>query len=217
MLGRYFSAEPNIHTDDMKPFYALGVNMAIQAGDQLKPLLVKHEKDALVAGFAAYMHDELSAAEIHDLMKTHGAKLQSIIVGRMVAVNADKKQKGEDFIADYLARNPGAIKTEYGLVYHETATGTGEAPTADSTVTTHYQGTLMDGKVFDSSVDRGEPLSIKMNQVIQGWKEGISLMKVGGKATLVCPPELAYGEQGSPPDISGGATLIFEVELIAIK
>ena len=94
--------------------------------------------------------------------------------------------------------------------------GAGANPTATSTVKVHYHGTLRDGTVFDSSVQRGQPISFPLNGVIPCWTEGVQKMKVGGKAKLVCPSDTAYGDQGSGP-IPGGATLLFEVELIAIE
>jgi len=84
-------------------------------------------------------------------------------------------------------------------------------------VLVHYHGTLPSGQVFDSSVDRGEPIEFPLNGVIKGWTEGVAMMTEGEKATLVCPPDLAYGAQGSPPVIQPGATLVFQVELIKIK
>lgn len=80
----------------------------------------------------------------------------------------------------------------------------------------HYHGTTVDGEVFDSSVNRGEPIKFPLKNVIAGWQEGVAKMKVGGKATLICPSEIAYGESGSPPVIQPGATLVFEVELINV-
>jgi FKBP-type peptidyl-prolyl cis-trans isomerase FkpA len=95
--------------------------------------------------------------------------------------------------------------------------GTGRSPTATDTVKVHYHGTFTDGSVFDSSVQRGEPLSFPLNRVIPCWTQGLQQMKVGGKAKLTCPPELAYGPEGAPPTIPPNATLIFEVELLAIE
>jgi len=117
---------------------------------------------------------------------------------------------------DKAAAEPGAQKTASGLIYRELKPGTGASPKATDTVKVHYRGTLIDGKEFDSSYD-GQPLEFPLNRVIRAWTEGVQMMKVGGKAQLVCPANLAYGERGAPPDIPGGATLIFEVELLGIS
>eukprot|EP00605_Chrysophyceae_sp_TOSAG23-4_P000225 GSChrysophyteH1.ASY1.ANO1.262.1 assembled CDS len=108
------------------------------------------------------------------------------------------------------------MQTPSGLVYSEIIAGIGAQPTADSTVLVHYHGTLTDGTVFDSSVDRGEPIKFPLKNVIAGWQEGVALMRQGGKATLVVPSDLAYGDQGSPPVIPPGATLQFDVELLEV-
>ena len=117
---------------------------------------------------------------------------------------------------DKAAAEPGAQKTASGLIYRELKPGTGASPKATDTVEVHYRGMLTDGKEFDSSYD-GEPLEFPLNRVIRAWTEGVQMMKVGGKAQLVCPANLAYGERGAPPDIPGGATLVFEVELLGIS
>ena len=108
------------------------------------------------------------------------------------------------------------MRTASGLVYQELVAGTGAQPKATDTVTVHYTGSLIDGEVFDSSIPRGEPSSFGLDAVIAGWTEGIQLMKVGGKARLVIPSDLAYGPKGRP-GIPPNATLDFEVELLAIK
>jgi len=117
---------------------------------------------------------------------------------------------------DKAAAEPGAQKTASGLIYRELKPGTGASPKASDTVKVHYRGTLIDGKEFDSSYG-GEPLEFPLNRVIRAWTEGVQMMKVGGKSRLVCPANLAYGERGAPPDIPGGATLVFEVELLGIS
>jgi len=117
---------------------------------------------------------------------------------------------------DKAAAEPGAQKTASGLIYRELKPGTGASPKATDTVKVHYRGTLTDGKEFDSSYG-GQPLEFPLNRVIRAWTEGVQLMKVGGKAQLVCPANLAYGDRGAPPDIPGGATLVFEVELLGIS
>jgi FKBP-type peptidyl-prolyl cis-trans isomerase FkpA len=117
---------------------------------------------------------------------------------------------------DKAAAEPGAIRTPSGLVYRELRAGTGASPKATDSVKVNYRGTLTNGTEFDSSYKRNEPAQFPVNQVIPCWTEGLQRMRVGGKSQLVCPASLAYGDRGAPPDIPGGATLIFEVELLAI-
>ena len=110
-----------------------------------------------------------------------------------------------------------AQSTPSGLIIRHVVEGTGPSPSATDVVQVHYHGTFEDGSVFDSSVDRGQPTRFPLNRVIPCWTEGVALMKVGGEATLVCPPEIAYGARGAPPRIPPNATLTFEIELISIE
>jgi len=117
---------------------------------------------------------------------------------------------------DKAAAEPGAQRTASGLVYRVITAGTGASPKATDTVKVHYRGTLTNGKEFDSSYGHA-PAEFPLNMVIPCWTEGVQMMKVGGKSHLVCPASIAYGERGAPPDIPGGATLVFEIELLGIS
>lgn len=124
------------------------------------------------------------------------------------------KKKGEDFLAEN-AKKEGVKVTDSGLQYKILKEGEGENPSAENQVKVHYHGTLIDGTVFDSSVDRGEPITFGLNRVIRGWTEGVQLMKPGAKYEFYIPSELAYGQQGSG-QIGPDETLIFEVELLEV-
>ncbi len=123
---------------------------------------------------------------------------------------------GEEAAAEK-AEKAAKTTTASGLEIVHLQEGTGPQPKATDTVEVHYHGTFEDGKVFDSSVERGQPARFPLNRVIPCWTEGVQLIKVGGKARLTCPAKIAYGERGIPGRIPGGATLIFEVELLAIR
>jgi len=117
------------------------------------------------------------------------------------------------------AKNPepaGVVTTDSGLQYEVLKSGNGATPGPTDTVTTHYHGTFVDGRVFDSSVERGVPASLPVNGVIKGWTEALQLMKVGDKWKIVCPPDLAYGEQGRS-GIPPNSTLVFEIELLDVQ
>ncbi|MEE2657324.1 MAG: FKBP-type peptidyl-prolyl cis-trans isomerase [Candidatus Latescibacterota bacterium] len=114
------------------------------------------------------------------------------------------------------AAEPGAVRTESGLVFRQLKPGYGPQPSEDNLVSVHYEGKLLDGTVFDSSVKRGRPSDFRLNEVIPGWTEGLQMLKGGGKAKLTIPPGLAYGEKGARSKIPGCSVLIFEVELLGI-
>ena len=132
------------------------------------------------------------------------------------ALMQEKSASGETFMEENAAR-PEVTTTESGLQYEVLVEGTGPNPAATDTVVTHYHGTLTDGTVFDSSVERGSPASFPVNRVIAGWTEALQMMGVGAKWRLVIPPELAYGERGAGGAIPPNATLVFEVELLEIQ
>lgn len=195
------AAEPQ--TEEQKALYALGVAMSQN-----------------IVGF------ELSAAELELVKKgladgaqgktgnfdpqPHFAKLQEMMKTRTAAAGKA--------VADKAAAEKGAKRTASGLVITTLKEGAGASPKATDTVKVHYHGTLPNGKVFDSSRNRGEPAEFELNGVIKCWTEGVQMMKVGGKSKLVCPADIAYGDRSPPGSaIPPGATLIFEVELLEIQ
>jgi FKBP-type peptidyl-prolyl cis-trans isomerase FkpA len=136
----------------------------------------------------------------------------------MIALLASPLAWAQDATIDKAAAEKGAVKTPSGMVYRSLKDGTGASPKETDVVRVHYRGTFPDGKEFDSSIARGQPTEFPLNRVIKCWTEGVQKMKVGGKAKLTCPASVAYGERGTPGGpIPPNATLVFEVELLAIK
>ena len=200
---------PAPQTDDQKTLYAAGAVLGQNiAGWNLKP----EEMAYVLQG----LDDAASGHRLAVDMEQVRPKIQAFAQGRAVVAAAAEKKAAEPFLAK-AATEKGAKKTESGLILTEIKAGTGAAPKIDDKVKVHYHGTLLDGTVFDSSVERGEPVSFALKGVIPCWTEGLQLMKVGEKAKLVCPSELAYGDHGAPPKIKPGATLVFEVELLGIE
>ena len=147
-------------------------------------------------------------------LSEYGPQIQAYMQERAAGAAEGELAFATAFIEEQ-AGVEGAERTESGIVIQEMTVGTGATPTAEDTVQVHYHGTLRDGTVFDSSVDRGEPATFPLAGVIPCWTEGLQHIKVGGKSRLVCPPDLAYGPQG-PPGIPGNSALMFEVELLEI-
>ncbi|MFA5584408.1 MAG: FKBP-type peptidyl-prolyl cis-trans isomerase [Bacteriovoracaceae bacterium] len=199
----------SLSSEEDKTFYAMGYMLG---GNLSRLSLTDKEIAALYKGIAAASKGEQAEVD----MGVYQAKIQEVFKARMDAVAAKEKEAGTSFIENFV-KNEGAVKTESGLAYKVIKEGTGATPTAEDTVEVHYHGTLTDGTVFDSSVERGKTISFPLNRVIKGWTEGLQLMKEGGKTKFVIPSDLAYGEAGAPPKIPGGATLIFEVELFKVN
>jgi FKBP-type peptidyl-prolyl cis-trans isomerase FkpA len=209
---------PMPYPDDKMPFYALGTNLAMQVGGQgnLKTLLEEDEMEILLEAFAEQLRGTSITDDRAILMK-YGPQLNKILSERTANIVEIVKKEGAEFVDNFLDCTEEAIKLDSGLVYYSMIEGTGKQPTTSNMVEVHYHGTLTDGTVFDSSVDRGQTISFPLSGVIQGWQEGLALMKEGGKATLVIPSSLAYGEAGSGDTIPPGATLKFEVELFKVS
>ncbi len=160
---------------------------------------------------------QLTDAEMKDALDQFRKDLMAKMEAKQKSAGDGNKKAGEAFLATN-GKKPDVKTTASGLQYRVLKAGKGtKSPKATDTVKVHYHGTLIDGTVFDSSVERGEPISFPLNGVIPGWTEGVQLMKEGDKFQFTIPSKLAYGEQGAGGKIGPNATLIFDVELIAIE
>ena len=200
-----------------KVSYFIGRNFGQQFGSQKIAIdlaaLTEGIKSGMEGGKAKYSEQELMAAmqAFEGMMQAKAAEEQ-----KMRAANAGKKKdEGVKFLAEN-GKKKGVTTTASGLQYEVLKEGTGPKPLATDQVNVHYHGTLIDGKVFDSSVERGEPITFPLQGVIKGWTEGVQLMPVGSKWRFTIPSDLAYGDQGAGDDIGPGETLIFDVELLGI-
>lgn len=198
----------NLESEDDKTFYAMGYMLG---GNLQRLSLSDKELAALYKGIAMAAKNEKSEVD----MAKYQNRIQEVFKARMDKVAAKEKESGQAFIEKFV-KDEGGQKTESGLAYKHINEGTGASPGPEDIVEVHYHGTLTDGTVFDSSVERGKTISFPLNRVIKGWTEGLQLMKEGGKTKFVIPADLAYGEAGAPPKIPGGATLVFEVELFKV-
>lgn len=193
-------------TDDQKIIYALGLSLHRTLG-QFD--LTADEREILKGAL-----DDAAAGKPAVELSEWGPKIQGLAQAR-AGKQAEKQKVVSKAYLDKCASEPGAVRTESGVIYRELKAGTGAHPKATDTVKVHYRGTLVDGTEFDSSYKRNEPAQFPLNGVIKCWTEGVQKMAVGGKAVLVCPSDLAYGDQGRP-SIPGGAALTFEIELLDI-
>ena len=202
------AAGPELKSDEDKTLYAVGIVLS----ENLAPFgLSEKDLEVVKAGLTdGVLHKEKKVD-----MDAFRPKINEFAKARVGAAATAEKKASEPFLAK-AAGEKGAKKTASGMIYTEVKAGEGDAPKATDTVKVHYTGKLTDGTVFDSSVKRGEPATFPLGGVIKCWTEGVQLMKVGGKATLVCPSDIAYGDQGRPPQIKPGATLVFDVELLEI-
>jgi len=200
---------------EQRASYALGYS----AGQQLSQQASELDVDQLVAGLRdafAGAEGHMTAEEIQTTMMEYQQAMMAAESERLETEGADNKAAGDAFLADN-ADNPGIMVTDSGLQYEVLEEGSGASPLATDEVTVHYEGRLIDGTVFDSSYDNGQPITLPLNRFIPGWAEGVQLMKVGSKHRLFIPGELAYGLRPPPGEIGPNSTLIFEVELLAIN
>ena len=193
-------------TDDDKTLYAVGLVLSKSLRDfDLSPSELEVVRRAIADAYAGKPAIDL---------EEWGPKIQALANLRGERVVAREKQAGAAYLTR-AATGDKAVKTDSGLVYVETTAGTGASPAASERVKVQYRGTLINGTEFDSSYARNEPAEFALSGVIRCWTEGVQHMKVGGKARLVCPSDLAYGDRGND-DIPGGAVLVFDIELLEI-
>jgi len=203
------SAEsPNPTTDEQKTLYALGLAIS-------QSLTVFNLSEAELAMVNAGLTDGVLKRDPKVNAQEFMPKVQQLQQSRLAVISEGEKKAGADFLVKAAAEK-GATKTDSGLVFSTIKAGKGDSPKATDKVKVHYHGTLTNGEVFDSSTQRGEPVTFPLNGVIPCWTEGVQRMKVGEKSRFVCPSSIAYGDRGAPPKIKPGATLVFEVELLEI-
>ena len=196
-------------TDDEKAFYAYGFMMG---GNLKNSNLSDRELEVLRQG----IQDAAKSGEAAVDVQVYGPRMTEVVQKRTQA-SATATKEGAAAFQEKAAAEEGALQTDSGLIYRTITPGEGASPRASDVVKVHYVGKLTDGTVFDSSVARGQPAEFSLSGVIPCWTEAVQKMKLGEKAEIVCPSDIAYGDQGRPPTIPGGATLIFEVELLEVK
>ncbi|HCN04142.1 MAG TPA: hypothetical protein DIS79_00860 [Bacteroidetes bacterium] len=212
------NAQPKVNevkpqTDKDTASYALGLNI----GKAMKAQKMDVDPHVVAAGMRDAMADKplMTDEQMNAALQKMQESAMKVQMEEREKAGAESLKKGQAFL-EKNKKNPGVMTTPSGLQYRIDREGKGAKPQPTSTVKVHYKGTLLDGKTFDSSYDRNEPVEFALNQVIKGWQEGVALMNVGAKYTLWIPAELGYGPQGTGP-IGPNEVLTFEVELLEIK
>ena len=196
-------------SEEDKTLYAVGLIVARQlAPFSLSPAELEIVKQGVTDG--------VTGKKPQVEVEAYQQKVQALANARRDAQGAKLASEAKSFV-EKAAKEKGAVKTASGLVYLSQKEGSGAKPTANDTVKVHYTGQLVNGVVFDSSYKRGQPLDLPLGGVIKCWTEGMQMMKAGGKARLVCPPAIAYGERGAGGMIPPNATLVFDIELLDVK
>ena len=203
-------SKPDFKDPKQKFSYAVGSDIA----SNLKKQGIEIDAKALAAGLADTIAGK-SALSREEMMETISA-FQKELMAKMEAKQKNAEKDGKAFL-EANGKKEGVKTTASGLQYKVIKSGKGKSPKASDKVKVHYHGTLIDGTVFDSSVERNDPITFPVNGVIPGWVEGLQLMKEGDKFQFVIPSNLAYGEQGAGGKIGPNSTLIFDVELISVE
>lgn len=198
--------------------FELGYSLGFNIGSQLKSDFSDLSIQGLTQGLTAVLSGEqpsVAPDKMQMLIQKAQMKAQQAQQARAAESGEENAKASAQYLAEVEAKD-GVVKTESGLLYQVLTEGEGTSPSATDQVTVHYHGMLPSGKVFDSSVDRGQPATFGLNQVISGWTEGVQLMKEGAKYRFYIPSDLAYGGQGAGPTIGPNQALVFEVELIKV-
>ncbi len=204
--------EVELSTDEQKVSYGFG----LQFGEQLRSNHFEGmDLNAVLAG-VQHHYNEQQAALTSEQMNPAYAAVQKQQQAKAAEMDVKRQTVMKEFLQANAARE-GVTTTDSGLQYEVLESGSGATPNAQSTVVTHYHGTLLDGTVFDSSLERGEPAEFGVTQVISAWTEALLLMSEGDKWRIACPPALAYGEQGAGDTIPPNTALMFEIHLIEVK
>jgi FKBP-type peptidyl-prolyl cis-trans isomerase FklB len=217
LLTSQVNAEETLVLKDQndKVSYSIGVNI----GNNLKRQSIDVNTDALTQGIKDALSGSkalMTEKEVNDTLKNFQQEMKAKQIEHLKELGEKNKKEGDAFLAEN-KKKEGIITLPSGLQYKVIKEGTGETPKITDTVTVNYRGTLINGTEFDSSYKREQPATFPVNGVIAGWTEALQLMKVGSKWQLFIPPNLAYGERAFRRDIGPNATLIFDIELLAIK
>ncbi|HEY9118857.1 MAG TPA: FKBP-type peptidyl-prolyl cis-trans isomerase [Marinobacter sp.] len=208
--------DPALESTDEKVSYGMGLVMGERMGNDLLDLQMDQFLQGVQHGHAGDEEQtRMSREEIQEALMAYQSQLQEQEAAKTEELAKKNKEAGEEFLAENAERE-GVKTTESGLQYEILEEGNGEKPTAEDRVRVHYTGELISGEVFDSSRERGEPVTFGLNQVIPGWTEGLQLMSEGSRAKLYIPADLAYGPGGNQR-IGPNETLVFDVELLEIN
>lgn len=206
--ARAAETPPALPDDTAKTLYTLGqlVSRSL-ASFSLTPAELEHVR--------AGLEDGVLGRQSRVDLAAYAPRIEALQLDRQSAIAARQRESGEKFLAE-AAAEAGAARSPSGIVTKPLQPGTGASPKAADRVRVHYEGRLIDGSVFDSSVQRGEPATFRLDEVIPCWTEALQQVKVGGRVRIGCPSSVAYGDEGRPPTIPPGATLVFDVQLLEI-
>ncbi|WP_448569399.1 FKBP-type peptidyl-prolyl cis-trans isomerase [Thalassotalea ganghwensis] len=212
---------PVLDTEIQKQAYGLGASIGMYMTRNLaeqEKLGVTLDQDLIVRGFMDSLADKsvIEQEEIQTLLMSLDQTMKTKQQEQIKLAAEQSLAEGQKYLKEN-AKKEGVQVTESGLQYSVITEGSGDKPAATDTVKVHYTGTFLNGEVFDSSVERGQPAEFPLNRVISGWTEGVQLMPVGSKYKFTIPSDLAYGPNGNPPRIPGNSVLEFEIELLEIQ